>query len=123
MKGLSIIIMISLLLITTACQDTKKEKLKIDSSTKQVVFFSDESKYQIEAPYYDAIIKLKQQFPEEIKNMLILPPSKAKDYYDTFKVKECPAILVLYNDEVVARVDGEISRDQIIRPISSVLDN
>ncbi|WP_077211374.1 hypothetical protein [Bacillus dakarensis] len=118
MKGLSIIMMISLLFITTACQ---KEKLKIDSSTKQIVFFTDESKYQIEAPYYDAIIALKQQFPEEIKNMLILPPSKAKDYYDTFKVKECPAIIVMYNDQVVARVDGEISREQIVKPISSAL--
>ncbi|HAQ08500.1 MAG TPA: small peptidoglycan-associated lipoprotein [Bacillus bacterium] len=89
---------------------------------KQVVFFSDEDDYNHEASYYDAIIELKKHYPNEMKNMMVIPASNAKKYYDLFKVENCPAILVLYGDEVIAKVNGSVTKKEIIEPLSAVLD-
>ncbi|MDZ5470627.1 small peptidoglycan-associated lipoprotein [Bacillus sp. 31A1R] len=122
MKGLPIILLFSLLTITTSCSRTEEDEgLKIDNSIKQVIFFSNESEYEFEASYYDAIIELKKEFPEEIKNMIVLTPSKGKEHFDTFKVKDCPAIIVIYNEKIVVKVDGATSSDKIIKPIAKVL--
>lgn len=124
MKGLPLLFITSLLFVTASCKSNDANKdLNIDNSIKQVIFFSDETEYQYEASYYDAIIDLKKEFPEEIKNMMILSPTKAKQYYDTFQVKECPAIIVIYNNQVVVKVDGDTSKEKIIKPIAKVLSN
>lgn len=122
MKGLPLVFIITLIFITTSCsKEAADTSLQIDTSIKQIIFFSNESEYQYEASYYDAIIELKKEFPEEIKNMLTLSPAKAKQYYDTFKVKDCPAIIVIYQDQIIAKVDGETTKEQIVKPIAQVL--
>lgn len=114
------------LLLTTSCQNNKETSLEIDSEIKQVVFFSDESDkadLQIEAPYYDAIIELRQLFPEEFKNMKTISTNKAKDYYDTLKVKECPALLILHNRKIIVKVVGKNTKEEIVLPITRALTN
>lgn len=124
MRVLPFIIII--LFITTSCQANEDTSLEIDSNIKQVVFFSDESDkadLQIEAPYYDAIIELRQLFPDEFKNMKTISTNKAREYYDTFKVKECPALLVLHNEEILVKVVGKNTKEEIVLPISQALTN
>lgn len=90
------------------------------------MFFSDESDeadLQVEAPYYDAIIELRQLFPEEFRNMKTISTNKAKEYYDTFKVKECPALLVLHNEEILVKVVGKNTKKEIVQPITAALTN
>lgn len=124
MRVLPIVILTSVLFTAGSCQSKKiDEDLGIDSSKKQIIFFSDESKYQLEASYYDAIIELKQSFPEEVKNMMTLSPKNSEDYYKRFEVNECPTILVIYNEKIVARIDGESSKNEIIKPISTALSS
>ncbi|MCK6204034.1 small peptidoglycan-associated lipoprotein [Bacillus infantis] len=93
----------------------------LDSSQKQVIFFTDESDYQNEAPYYDAIIELKKEFPDEMKKMKVITAAKAKKYYSTFELKGCPAILVLHQNRITAKVNGDASKDKIIEPLSKAL--
>lgn len=122
MKVLPIIVLTSVFFSTSACQSNKiDEDYGIDSDKKQIIFFSDETNYQLEAAYYDAIIELKQSFPEEVKNMMTLSPTKAENYYERFEVKECPTLLVIYGDEIIVRVDGGNSKTGIIEPISTAL--
>lgn len=124
MRVLPYVIFISLILLTTSCkQDDDETLLEIDSDIKQVFFFSDESELQVEAPYYDAIIELRQKFPEEFKDMKTVTPQYAKDHYDTFKVENCPALLVIYNNDVVVKIVGENTKEQIIEPITAALTN
>lgn len=121
MKGLSFILAASFFLLTSSCtsfHDT--ESLHIDKEIKQVVFFSDEEDYKQEASYYDAIIELKKQFPDEIDKMMVIP-ANANKYYEVFEVEKSPAILVVYGDRVIARVNGTVTKDQIIEPLTAVL--
>ncbi|RSD28301.1 small peptidoglycan-associated lipoprotein [Mesobacillus subterraneus] len=94
----------------------------LNEDIKQVIFFSDEDDYNHEASYYDAIIELKKQYPNEFKNMVVIPTSNAKKYYGLLEVEEFPAILILQRDQVLASVNGTVTKDQIIEPLSAVLN-
>lgn len=115
-----------LLFLTTGCQKEESVSLEIDSRIKQVVFLSDETNIanlQIEAPYYDAIIELRQQFPDDFKNMKTILPREASEHFDTFKIEECPALIVLYNEKVIAKVTGENTKEDILQPITEALQD
>lgn len=115
-----------LLFLATGCQEKENVSLEIDSRIKQIVFLSDEmnvANLQIEAPYYDAIIELRQQFPDDFKNMKTILPREASEHFDIFKIEECPALIVLYNEKVIAKVTGENSKEEILQPIIAALQD
>lgn len=123
LKGLSTLIVIMLLLIIVSCDRSKSnDVLPFDKDVKQLIFLSDESEYQFEAAYYDALIELKKTYPEAVKNMKTINPNRSEEYPDFLTIKENPAILVVYNNEIVATVNGEESVEEIVQPIAKVLD-
>lgn len=121
MKVRSLLFVTSLMVIISSCEKFSEESLNLKKDVMQIIFFSNEADYTQEASYYDALIELKQDFPTEIKNMLVLSPTQGKQYYNTFNVKSCPALLVIYNNEVMVRINGDTSTEKIIRPVSEVL--
>ncbi len=121
MRGISLILLTSLLLFAAACSKTEANSELEFKQELQIIFFTDERQYEYEAPYYEAIIHLKKKFPEEFKNMLVLSPQKAERYFKKFKIKKSPAIVVLHKQETIAKVQGEHKKDKIIEPISAAL--
>jgi len=122
-KGLSMLIVIMLLLIIVSCDISKSnDVLPFDKDVKQLIFLSDESEYQYEAAYYDALIELKKTFPEAVKNMKTINPNRSEEYLDFLTIKENPAIIVVYNNQIVATVNGEESVEEIVQPIAKVLE-
>ena len=124
MKGKSFLIVASTLLLIMSCD--KKESFNVwssDESTKQIVFFSDKEDYEQEVSYYDAIIQLKSDYPEEIKNMKILSASEIKDYAHIFQINHCPALLVYYKNQVIVEIEGKATTDDIVIPIANVLSD
>ena len=69
MKGKPFLIMAFALFFMVSCDNQKQiiSSLTIDQNTKQLIFFSDAEEYEQEVSYYDAIIELKRDYPEEIK--------------------------------------------------------
>lgn len=123
LKGLSMFIVIMLLPIIVSCDRSKSnDVLPFDKDVKQLVFLSDESEYQFEAAYYDALIELKKTYPEAVKNMKTINPNRSEEYLDFLTIKENPAIFVVYNNEIVATVNGEETVEEIVQPIAKVLD-
>ncbi|PWW19825.1 hydrogenase expression protein HyaE [Cytobacillus oceanisediminis] len=124
MKGLPLLIIVSLLFVTSSCNHKEaKKELMIDDSVKQIIFFSNHKQYEQEVSYYDAIIELKRSFPEEIKNMKIITASESKNYYNNFEVENCPAILLVYQDEVLVEIKGIVPKEQIVKPLANALDS
>lgn len=121
MKVFSLLFMASLLFITSCGNYKPKDELILDKNSKQIIFFSNEKDYKEEASYYDAIIELKKEFPNEIKNMKILTLDNAKKYYETFDIEGSPAILLIYNEKVIVKIKGDTSAEQIIKPLSDGL--
>jgi|SRR4051794_30462901 hypothetical protein len=124
MKGKSILLIASTLLLIMSCD--KKESINlwsIDQNTKQIVFFSDKEDYEQEVSYYDAIIQLKREYPEEIKNMKTLSASELKNYAHIFQINHCPALLVYYQDQVIVEIEGKATTDEIVDPVANVLSD
>lgn len=124
MKGLPFLFIASLLFIASSCNHVdSKEDLNIDQNIKQLIFFTDDQAYEQEVTYYDAIIELKKEFPINIKNMKIITAANAKKYYDQFDIDGCPAILLVYNDKILVKVKGKATKEQIVKPLYSALQN
>ncbi|WP_102262049.1 small peptidoglycan-associated lipoprotein [Mesobacillus jeotgali] len=124
MKSLSFVFVATFLFLTASCNPVNdSEQLELNKDIKQIVFFSDDENYKQEASYYDAIIELKKEYPAEFDKIVVISAANANRYYDLFKVKEFPAILVVHQDQVLANVYGNVTKDQIIEPLSAVLKN
>jgi hypothetical protein len=124
MKSLSFVFVATFLFLTASCNPVNdSDQLELNKDIKQVVFFSDDENYKQEASYYDAIIELKKEYPAEFDKIVVISAANANRYYDLFKVKKFPAILVVHQDQVLANVNGNVTKDQIIEPLSAVLNN
>jgi hypothetical protein len=121
MKPLSLLLFTSLLIITGSCNRKNEQQIHFKQDVIQIVFFSNESDYSKEASYYDALIELKKKYPTEIKNMIVLSPDKGKPFSEAYDVETCPALLVIYNNKVIARIVGQSSIDEIINPVTDSL--
>ena len=124
MKSLSFVFVATFLFLTASCNPVNdSDQLELNKDIKQVVFFSDDENYKQEASYYDAIIELKKEYPAEFDKIVVISAANANRYYDLFKVKQFPAILVVHQDQVLANVYGNVTKYQIIEPLSAVLNN
>ncbi|WML49404.1 small peptidoglycan-associated lipoprotein [Neobacillus sp. PS3-34] len=122
MKGLPYIFIFSLLLLSASCNNNQaSKKMAFNRNVKQVIFFSDEKELGQEAAYYDALIELKKNFPKEMDHMMVLNKSKEKDYYKSFNVEKSPAIIVMYKDQMMVKINGSASKNQIIKNVSQII--
>jgi hypothetical protein len=122
MKALAVVFMFSLLFFTASCNNHHSiDSLSLKDNVKQIIFFSDETNVQQEVAYYDAIIELRRDFPNEVENMMVFSKDEGKKYIDSLQIQNSPAIIVIYNNEIVANINGVASKDQIMQPILKVL--
>ena len=121
MRALFFVIAASLLLLASCTSKEEPEELNFDQDVSQIIFFSDDKDYTHEAAYYDAIIELKNDFPEEVDNMMVLAGEEADIYHKRFNVETNPAIIVFFQEQVVAKVDGIATKEQIVKPLSKAL--
>jgi len=125
MKGKPFLIMAFALFFMVSCDNHKqlRSSLAFDQNTKQLIFFSDEEEYEREVSYYDALIELKRDYPEEIKDMKIFTISDSKKYFETVQIDHCPALIVFYNNEVIVVIEGKATVEEIVTPVSDALSS
>jgi hypothetical protein len=124
MKGYVAVYIISLFVFTASCSKNDSiDSLSIKKNVNQMIFFSDETNLNKEVPYYDAIIELRRDFPTEVENMMVFTREEGKKYYESLQIENSPALIVIYNNEVVANIHGTASKEQIIQPILNVLSD
>jgi hypothetical protein len=122
MKSLAPFFIIFFLFLTASCSNHHSiDSLSIKDNVKQIIFFSDETNVQQEVAYYDAIIELRRDFPSEVENMMVFTKDEGKKYFDSLQIEKSPAIIVIYNDEIVANINGTVSKEQIMEPIANAL--
>ncbi|MCM3160333.1 MULTISPECIES: hypothetical protein [Bacillaceae] len=86
---------------------------------KQLVFFSDDENIQREAVYYDALLDIKKNFPEEFENMKII---SEKTDHNQFEIETFPSLLVIDKKQVLVQIEGTVvSKEDILEPVSSAL--
>ncbi|WP_273125164.1 hypothetical protein ACNRWW_08095 [Metabacillus sp. HB246100] len=86
---------------------------------KQLLFFSDDENIDREAVYYDALLDIKREFPEDFKKMEII---SGKHHNKEYNVDTFPCLLVVEQQEVLVHIEGSVSsKDDIIEPIKTIL--
>lgn len=124
MKGFAAIYIFSLFVFTASCSKHHSiDSLSIKENVNQLIFFSDETNLNQEVPYYDAIIELRRDFPSEVENMMVFTKDEGKKYYESLQIENSPALIVIYNNEVVVNIHGTASKEQIMQPILNALSN
>jgi thioredoxin-related protein len=122
MKGILLLLFSVLLILTSSsCSKAESPELEINEDIKQIVFFSDDSNYRKEAAYYEAILELKQKYPEAIKNMMIINEDR-KEYLKQFELKNSPAMVLIYEDQTLVKIAGVVPKNQIIKPMENALE-
>ncbi|MRX71664.1 hypothetical protein GJU40_05680 [Bacillus lacus] len=123
MKKTSILIMFMPLIILSACSHLsfyQKEHGSVElHSDRQILFFSNESRIDKETAYYDALLDLKKDFPQEINGMIVYPEKKKNPY----KVDSYPAIIVIENETILLHLEGSYTaKDEILKPLKKILN-
>lgn len=77
------------------------------------VLFSDSSNMHDEKTYYDALLELKQNYPNHIPSLLIIDASD-RDLIRYFNIKQFPTMLVLTGEEEDLRIEGTFTKDEIL---------
>jgi len=105
----------------TGVYEREEEVLNADEG-KQVLFFSDESNLHKEGNYYEALLELKASFPNEITNMKVITLSESNKY-DEYAVTTFPSLLVVNGERVIEQIEGNVRKEDIIKPIEKALSN
>ncbi|HZH58609.1 MAG TPA: hypothetical protein VEY70_03325 [Metabacillus sp.] len=122
MKRSILIIFIIPVVVLSSCKNILFSEGPSDftiNRDKQIVFFSDDKNIDKEAIYYDALLDIKEEFPEEFKNMRVISENKDKHRYE---VDTYPSLLVVSKEEILVQIEGTVlSKEEILEPVSNAL--
>ncbi|MBZ5748765.1 MULTISPECIES: hypothetical protein [Metabacillus] len=122
MKRLVLIAFIISIILLTSCDN---KLFSSDGSDEehiqdiQLLFYSDVANIDREAVYYDALLDIKKEFPEEFQNMKVISEKNDNKKYE---VDIYPSLLVIEKEEVVVQIEGAVlTKAEIIEPIVHAL--
>lgn len=108
--------------VFSGCTSSNAIQEKQKPIEKAIIFFSNEEKQTEEITYYDALIELKQQYPAEFKKMKVINPYIEKQEAEKYTATKTPALIVIYEDEMIVNMDGQRTKDEIIISIAEAID-
>ncbi|WP_404351257.1 hypothetical protein LG311_08680 [Sutcliffiella horikoshii] len=109
--------------ILSSCQENQSiTHIQFPDDSRTLVFFTDESNLQDESTYYDAIIDLKNSFPDEVANLKVIHSENEKILYKQFNVKATPSLIVVHDNEVVTQIEGSKPKKDIVVSIEQALN-
>ena len=122
MKRSILIIFIIPVVVLSSCENMLFSEGPSDftiNRDKQIVFFSDDKNIDREAIYYDALLDIKEDFPEEFENMRVVSENTDKPIYE---VDTYPSLLVVTKEEILVQIEGTVlSKEEILEPVSNAL--
>lgn len=98
-------------------QSNKKSRIDSIHHT-QILFFSDENQIDQEASYYDALLDLEKDYPDQIDKMKVY--DNRKGWED--EIETVPTLMVVDQRHVVVKIEGCVKKkEDIIKPLQHVL--
>jgi hypothetical protein len=122
---LTLIMLASTALLLTSCNDIAADKVVLAEDRfieRQVIFFTDERNISKEVAYYDAIIELKNKYPEDLKHLEVVDYS-SDESNPNVQSPVYPAIVVVDNNQIVSKITGKTHKDEIVKSVSDALKN
>ncbi|MGM0873497.1 MAG: hypothetical protein ACQEWV_01645 [Bacillota bacterium] len=124
MKRSILIAFIIPIIILSSCENVLFSHDETDediTQDKQLLFFSDVDNIDREAVYYDALLDIRKEFPEEFENMKVISEHSDNGKYN---VDIYPSLLVIKKEEIVVQIEGAVlSKEEIMRPVADALSH
>ncbi|TSB45303.1 hypothetical protein [Alkalicoccobacillus porphyridii] len=120
-----LIVNVCAVFILTSCvvasTSTSNPITEHDEDTPVTVLFSDADNpnHEQEANYYDALIELSSQYPDEMPELIIVDASE-QDKVQYFDVQHFPTILCLDGDDISLRLEGMNNKEDILMKLSGL---
>lgn len=113
---------IFLLLLVVSCGKSNASTINIISFQPKeydVVFYTHSTNNKLENIYYDAIIEIKANYPNEFSPV----ETKKKEFSE---VKEpidpaSPTLLIAKNGKTVERISGQVSKQEIMKKLEQIV--
>lgn len=120
MKQVLIALLSVLLLASCSILGQNNETNTYQFDGKQILFFTDERYINDEAVYYDALLELKQDYPEEIENMMVFHAKQTEK--EPFNIDTYPSLVVVEDNEVIMHIKGHVDqKEEIVNSIVKAL--
>lgn len=116
-------VFILLAFILSGCSNTQGAAQQNDQddelNEEHLIFFSDDQNMENEIVYYDVILDLKKDFPEQILNMEVLDNTDGwQEHVDTM-----PCLILVSGDKIVAKAEGSSTeKDEIYHRFYEALE-
>lgn len=124
-KWLPVLLTVCSLFILTSCivasTSASNPITQHNDETPVTVLFSDADNpdQEQEANYYDALIELSTQYPDEMPELVIVDASE-QEKIQYFDIDQFPTILCLDGDDVSLRLEGMNKKEDILRHLSGL---
>jgi hypothetical protein len=107
-------ILSSILLLNSCLSATSSLENPLQQTEEPItVLFSDSSTIQDEKTYYDALLELQQNYPNDMPSFFIIDATE-RDAIRYFNIEQFPTMLVLTGDQENLRMEGIIPKDEIL---------
>ncbi len=88
--------------------------LPSETNTEMVtILFSDPASYDKEHTYYDALLELQNNYPDQITSFQIIEADD-KDPIKQFAVETFPTMLIIQGDNIHLRMEGNHVKEDIV---------
>ncbi|HWO96053.1 MAG TPA: hypothetical protein VNM45_06920 [Bacillus sp. (in: firmicutes)] len=117
---LSTVFLMAVILLAD-CGSIEQERVTIRSIEKEVLLFSNDSNLKAEELYYDALLDLRTEFPDDLKNIKIIRQSPVWINNNPVKLRSYPALLMIENNKIVTKIEGTVPKQQIMKQLKHTL--
>ncbi|WP_243385230.1 hypothetical protein [Bacillus kexueae] len=111
-----------MLLFVSGCQANTQTGNEQQFNGRHILFFTDVKTMSEEAVYYDALLQLKADYPDEIDNMVVIQASHNTE--EPFNINTYPSLVIVEDNAIVVHIKGEIdSKETIITEVHNALNH
>lgn len=112
--------------LLTACNTVDGDSISdinLEGKGYHFLFFSDEEKIKLENNYYDVLLELKDKFPNEKADVILVQSTNKNEKLKKFDVSVYPTLIVIKDGEVKTRIEGKKSKREIMNHLMKAMED
>lgn len=112
-------------LFTGSCSEEQSsvDVIQFQPSNYQVLLYTDKTKLDVEEQYIDAILELKAQYPDQLKDITIQKKNLSTIQQSSTPVHDYPTLLIIKKGRTVSKVTGNKNKHEILSVLRQTVQN
>jgi hypothetical protein len=122
---ITIIFVLSFCFVLSGCSffalsNNNKPIISNEEDQLETLLFSNDTYLETEKNYYNALLDIQKDYPSEVHSFDIIFLRDNKEIVDHYEIKSYPTLLIINEDKVLVRIEGEQSEENIYKEIENV---